>query len=155
MDWEIIFWVVVAALAFVGEVLSMSFFLVFFAIGAVVGVLAALLGLGTGAQVIGFIVASVASMVILRPKIVNRLSFAKSEGYESRAITGKSGVVTEPIEPDGSGTVRIGSGEFWTARSLYGNGKIEKGVKVRVLDTDGLTALVESVEIEETEGGRL
>jgi membrane-bound ClpP family serine protease len=45
----------------------------------------------------------------------------------------------------------VGSGEFWTARSLYPGEKIEKGTKVRVLDTDGLTALVDTVE---TEGGR-
>ncbi len=152
VDWEIIFWVVVAALAFVGEVFTVSFFLMFFAVGAVVGLLAAFLGFGIGAQVVGFILASLLSMVVLRPRLVNRLSLASSEGYESKRITGKSGVVTEPIEPDGSGTVRIGSGEFWTARSLYGNGTIEKGTKVRVLDTDGLTALVESIEVE---GGRL
>ena len=42
----------------------------------------------------------------------------------------------------------MGSGEFWTARALYSGEGIEKGAKVRVLDIDGLTALVEPVENE-------
>jgi membrane-bound ClpP family serine protease len=45
--------------------------------------------------------------------------------------------------------VRVGRGEFWTARSLYPDEKIERGTKVRVLDTDGLTALVDTVEKKE------
>jgi membrane protein implicated in regulation of membrane protease activity len=47
--------------------------------------------------------------------------------------------------------VRIGSGEFWTARAVYPEQGIEAGTRVRVLDTDGITALVEAVEIEEGE----
>ena len=45
--------------------------------------------------------------------------------------------------------VRIGSGEFWTARALHPDEMIERGARVRVLDTDGLTALVDTVEKEE------
>jgi membrane protein implicated in regulation of membrane protease activity len=92
-------------------------------------------------------------MVVLRPALVHRLSFRGSEQYERHdAVTGKSGVVTTSIEPGSSGTVRIGSGEFWTARAVYPEQRIESGTRVRVLDTDGITALVEAVEIEE--GGK-
>ena len=152
MDLDIIFWAVLAALAFAGELLSVSFFLLFFSLGAVVGLVMAFAGLGPVAQALGFIAASVLSMVILRPALLNRLALRSGEGYAGhRGITGESAVVTETIEAGGKGTVRVGSGEFWTARSLYPGEKIEEGTRVRVLDTDGLTALVESVE---TEGGR-
>ena len=71
------------------------------------------------------------------------------ERYVSRPlITGKSGIVTNTIEPGASGMVRIGDGEFWTARSVYLDQRIEVGSRVRVLDTDGLAALVESIEAE-------
>jgi membrane protein implicated in regulation of membrane protease activity len=91
-------------------------------------------------------------MAVLRPALMHRISFRGSERYESRnAVTGRSGVVTDRIEPGGSGTVRIGSGEFWTARSVYPEQGIEAGARVRVLDTDGITALVEAVGIEEGE----
>lgn len=149
---DIVFWAVLAALAFVGELLSVSFFLLFFSLGALVGLGMASLGMPLVAQAIGFVVASALSMVILRPAIMHRISFRASEQYEGRgSIAGKSGIVTNAIEPGGSGTVRIGSGEFWTARSVYPEQGIQAGVRVRVLDTDGVTALVEAVGIEEGE----
>jgi membrane protein implicated in regulation of membrane protease activity len=147
---DIIFWAVLAALAFAGELLSVSFFLLFFSLGAVVALVMALAGLGITAQAIGFIAASVLSMVVLRPALLHRISFRASERYVARGnITGKSGVVTSAIEPGGSGTVRIGSGEFWTARPDSPGQRIEPGTRVRVLETDGLTPLVEAVGIEE------
>jgi membrane protein implicated in regulation of membrane protease activity len=149
---DIVFWAVLAALAFAGELLSVSFFLLFFSLGALVALVMAFVGLGLVAQAIGFVAASVLSMVVLRPALVHRISFRGSEQYESRnSITGKSGVVTTSIEPGGSGTVRIGSGEFWSARAVYPEQRIESGTRVRVLDTDGITALVEVVGIEEGE----
>lgn len=148
---DIIFWAVLAALAFVGELLSVSFFLLFFSLGALVGLALAFLGVGLTAQAIGFVVASILSMAVLRPALMHRISFRGSERYESRNITGRSGVVTDAIEPGGSGTVRIGSGEFWTARAVYPEQSIGSGTRVRVLDTDGITALVEAVEIERGE----
>jgi membrane protein implicated in regulation of membrane protease activity len=150
LDWEIIFWVALAALAFVGELLTVSFFLLFFSLGAVVGLVAALLGFSITVQAVGFLAASVLSMVILRPTFLNRLALGGGESYLGhRGITGESAVVTEEIEAGGKGMVRVGSGEFWTARSLYPGEKIERGTKVRVLDTDGLTALVDTVEKKE------
>lgn len=150
---DIVIWAVVAALALVGEILTVSFFLLFIAVGAAVALAIALLGFGVALQVGGFVAASMLSMVVLRPALVRRISFQGSERYDSRgSITGRSGVVTSVIEPGGSGTIRIGSGEFWTARSLNPAQRIEPGAQVRVLDTDGLTALVETVEIEE--GGK-
>jgi membrane protein implicated in regulation of membrane protease activity len=149
---DIIFWAVLAALAFAGELLTVSFFLLFFSLGASVALVMAFLGVGLVAQAIGFVAASVLSMVVLRPALMHRISFRGSERYEGRgSIAGKSGIVTDAIEPGGSGTVRIGSGEFWTARAVYPEQRIDSGTRVRVLDTDGITALVEAVGVEEGE----
>jgi membrane protein implicated in regulation of membrane protease activity len=145
---EIVVWAVVAALAFVGEILTVSFFLLFLSAGAVAALLMGLLGFGVPFQIAGFIAVSVLSTAVLRPALVRRIS-QSSEIYEgSGGIVGKVGVVTGTIEPGGSGMVRIGGGEFWTARSLYSGQRIEPGARVRVLETDGLTALVEVVEVE-------
>ena len=150
MDWEIIFWAALAALAFVGEVLTVSFFLLFFSLGAVVGLVAAMFNLPLAVQAVGFVAASLLSMAVLRPALLNRLSLHGSEGYVGhRGITGERAVVTEEIEAGGKGMVRVGSGEFWTARSLHPGEKIARGTRVRVLDTDGLTALVDIVHTKE------
>ena len=151
-NFDAVFWAIVAALMFAGELLSVSFFLLFFAVGAAVSLVMALVGLGVGAQIIGFIVASVLSMVVLRPALLNRLALSGSEPYKGPGrIEGKKGVVTDAIESGESGMVRIGNGEFWTARTLYTGERIESGSRVRVLDTDGLTAFVEPVDSEEGE----
>jgi membrane protein implicated in regulation of membrane protease activity len=149
---DIVFWAALALLAFVGELLTVSFFLLFLSSGALVGLILASLDFGIAVQAVGFVAASALSMAVLRPALMHRISFRGSERYESRdSVTGKSGVVTDRIEPGGSGTVRIGSGDFWSARSLYPGEGIEPGTRVRVLDTDGITALVEAVGIEEGE----
>lgn len=150
LDWEVIFWAVLAALAFVGEVLSVSFFLLFFALGAVVGLLLAFAGVPVVGQVIGFVLASVLSMVVLRPALLNRLSLRNSERYVGRGgIEGRSAVVTNDIEPGETGMIKVG-GEFWTAQAIHPDEKIKSGSKVRVLDTNGLTALVAT--LDEVEG---
>jgi membrane protein implicated in regulation of membrane protease activity len=149
LDFEFALWAVVAALAFVGELVSISFFLIFVALGAAVALVIALSGAGIVAQIVGFVVTSLLSLVILRPVLASRLSSRGGERYVSRVvITGRSGIVTNTIEPGASGMVRIGDGEFWTARSVYPDQRIEAGSRVRVLDTDGLAALVESMEVE-------
>ena len=149
MDFEVILWAVVATLAFVGELLSISFFLLFFALGAAVALVIALAGAGIVTQIVGFVVAALLSLVVLRPVLTSRLTLRGGERYVSRAgIMGKSGIVTNAIEPGASGMVRIGDGEFWTARSVYPDQRIEAGSRVRILDTDGLVALVESMEAE-------
>ncbi|MGB3682993.1 MAG: NfeD family protein [Rubrobacteraceae bacterium] len=149
---EIILWALVAALAFAGELLTVSFFLLFFALGAAVSLVMALLGVGFAGQLIGFIVASVLSMVVLRPALLNRLALAGSEPYVGPGkLEGRRAVVTNPIEPGETGMVKVGNGEFWTARTLYTGEKLESGARVRILDTDGLTALVEPLEDREGE----
>lgn len=151
-NFDAVLWAIVAALTFTGELLTVSFFLLFFSVGALVGLVMAFVGFGITAQFIGFIAASVLSMIVLRPALLNRLALSGSEPYKGPgSIEGRKAVVTEPIEPGETGMVKIGNGEFWTARALYTGGRIESGVRVRVLDKDGLTALVEPLDDEEGE----
>ena len=149
-NFDAILWAIVAALLFAGELLTVSFFLLFFALGALVSLVMALAGLSLTAQAAGFIAASVLSMIVLRPALLNRLALAGSEPYKGPgSIEGRKAVVTEPIEPGETGMVKIGNGEFWTARALYTGGRIEPGARVRVLGKEKLTALVEPVDDEE------
>jgi len=148
---EVIFWAVVAALTLVGEVLSVSFFLLFFTLGALVGLGLAFLGAGVPVQIGGFIAVSVLSMLVLRPALLNRMALQSGERYEgSKGITGRSAVVTEDIEAGGSGTVQLDGGEYWTARAALPKRSLGKGERVRVLDTDGITALVDTLDERES-----
>lgn len=147
---EIIFWIVATVVAVVGEVLTASFFLVFFALGAVVALGLAASGFGLPAQIAGFVAASAVSLALLRPTVMHRLSSGSSERYERRGgLVGRSATVTAAIEPGGNGQVEVGGGEYWSARSAYGERRIEKGARVRVLHQDGLTVLVEPLGADE------
>ena len=147
---DVIFWIIATVAAVVGEVVTTSFFLVFFALGTVVALGLAVLGFGLPVQIAGFVLASAASMALLRPAVVHRLSLGSSEGYERRGgIVGRSATVTAAIEPGGSGQVEVGGGEYWSARAAYGDGRIGEGTRVRVLHTDGMTVLVEPWEADE------
>jgi membrane-bound ClpP family serine protease len=67
---------------------------------------------------------------------------ASPEGAVGRAVAlqpGAEAIVRRPIEPVGSVFV---AGEEWSARSADGR-PLERGVPVRVVRTDGLTAIVE------------
>lgn len=144
---EAIIWAVVSALTLIGEVLSVSFFLLFFTFGAVIGLALALLGFGIPVQITGFLAASVLSMLVLRPALLNRLALQSSEGYEgSKGIYGRSAVVIETVMADGSGTIELDGGEYWTARAALPRQEIEKGERVRILDTDGITVLVDRLQ---------
>ena len=147
---EIIFWIAATVAAVVGEVLTTSFFLVFFALGALVALGLAALGFGLPVQIAGFVAASAASLALLRPTVVHRLSLGGGERYGRRGgLVGRSVTGTVAIEPGGNGQVEVGGGEYWSARSAYGDRRIEKGARVRVLHTDGLTVLVEPLEANE------
>src|SRR5215208_1920305 len=79
LELEIILWAAVATLAFVGELLSISFFLLFFALGATVALVIALSGAGIGAQIMGFVFTSLLSIIVLRPVLTSRLSMRGGE----------------------------------------------------------------------------
>ena len=144
------FWIAATVAAVVGEVLTTSFFLVVFALGALVALGLAALGFGLPVQIAGFVAASAASMALLRPAVVHRLSLGGGERYERRGgLVGRSATVTAAIEPGGSGQVEVGGGEYWSARAAYGDGRIREGTRVRVLHTDGMTVLVEPLEADE------
>lgn len=147
---DLIVWVVVAVLAFAGEVITTSFFLIFFGLGAVVGLALAALGFGAVVQMTGFLLASVASMLILRPPLIRRLSFRNSAGYkmEQASMIGHRATVSSAIEAGSTGTVRTMGGEFWTARALDPSRNIKEGTQVRIMDADGFTVMVDPIELE-------
>jgi membrane-bound serine protease (ClpP class) len=73
---------------------------------------------------------------------IHSRGMASPEGAVGRAVAlqpGAEAVVRRPIEPLGSVYV---AGEEWSARSADGR-SLDRGVPVRVVRTDGLTAIVE------------
>lgn len=133
-------WMIAAGVLAVGEMLSLSFFLGPIAIAAVAAGLVALAGAGMALQLLVFIVASVASLAVLRP-IARRHTHAPARiRTGTAALVGEPAVVLERVDDHG-GAVKL-AGEVWTARTFDEDEAIEPGRRVQVIQIEGATAVV-------------
>jgi membrane protein implicated in regulation of membrane protease activity len=135
-------WLIVAAIATVGEILTLGFFLAPFAAGSLVGFVAALAGAGAAVQLILFALVTLLCFALLRPVARRHLRQPAQTRTNTAALIGRTAVVLEPIVNDEAvGTVRL-DGEVWTARSYDADETIEAGTRVQVVEIRGATALV-------------
>ena len=111
-----------------------------FAVGAVAGAASAGLGGGIVAQVVVFVVVSVALLVFVRP-----LAYRNRQRPEQRsgidALKGKQAVVLERVDGGAGGRIKLG-GEVWSARALESGRVFDPGQHVDVVEIDGATAVV-------------
>jgi membrane protein implicated in regulation of membrane protease activity len=133
-------WLIVAALLAGGEVLTSGFILGPLAVAAALAALAALVGLGVVFQVLVFIAAAIASVVLLRPIAVRHLRAPARVRTGTAALVGSRAVVLERVD-DVGGRVKIG-GEVWSARAFLDGQVMAPGARVEVAKIEGATALV-------------
>jgi membrane protein implicated in regulation of membrane protease activity len=132
----------IAFIAFLGvELITIGLASIWFAFGALVALIACMLGANTWVQLILFVVVSAASMLLVRPfalRFVNK----DVEKTNVEAVAGKTGKVTETINNiEGTGTVFI-DGLEWTARTEDDSVTIEKDTIVKVVRIEGVKAIV-------------
>lgn len=137
-DWVV--WVILAAAFAIGEVLTLGFLLGMFALAAVVAAVVAAVGGGLVLQLIVFIVASLASLALIRPIAKQHLRTPASIRTGTAALVGSKALVTERVD-DLGGQVKIG-GEIWSARAFMEGQVLEPGTRVEVAKIEGATALV-------------
>jgi membrane protein implicated in regulation of membrane protease activity len=125
------------------ELFSLDLILLMLAAGAIVGMVAAVIGLEGWVQVLAAVAASVAALGLVRPSVVKRLHAGPTLVLGHDALVGKTAVVVEQVSSQG-GQVRIG-GELWTARPYDDDAVIELGAKVDVFQIKGATAMVHKV----------
>ncbi|MCQ9135525.1 NfeD family protein [Streptomyces hilarionis] len=111
-----------------------------FAVGAVAAAVAAGLGLGVVAQVLVFIVVSVALIAVVRPIAIRHSRQRPQLATGVDALKGKQAVVLERVDGAG-GRIKL-AGEIWSARSLDGDRAYDVGQQVDVVDIEGATAIV-------------
>ncbi|MEU0301225.1 NfeD family protein [Streptomyces sp. NPDC006175] len=111
-----------------------------FAVGAVAAAVVAALGGGVVAQVLVFVVVSVALIAVVRPIAAGHRASRPGEATGIDALKGRQAVVLERVDGSG-GRIKL-AGEVWSARSLDGDQVFEPGRQVDVVDIDGATAVV-------------
>lgn len=111
-----------------------------FAAGAVAAAVVAALGGGIVAQVLVFVVVSVALIAVVRPVAARHRASASPHATGIDALKGRQAVVLERVSGSG-GRIKL-AGEIWSARSLDDDQVFEPGQQVDVVDIDGATAVV-------------
>jgi membrane protein implicated in regulation of membrane protease activity len=137
-DW--VYWMIAAGVLAVGEMVSLSFFLGPIAVAAAIAAVAALIGAGVALQLVVFITASAASLVVLRPVARRHLRTPGQLRTGTAALVGERAVVLERVDRDG-GQIKL-AGEVWTARAYDEDEVLEPGARVQVMQIQGATALV-------------
>ncbi|HVH65498.1 MAG TPA: NfeD family protein [Candidatus Acidoferrum sp.] len=116
------FWVFVAIVFAIAEVMTVALFAMFIAVGAVGAALVALLGFNLLVQAIVLGVLGVAGIFIARPYLVERLHIGRpplKSGADS--MVGQRAVLADPIGgEDKPGHVKI-AGELWPALTEDGS----------------------------------
>ena len=137
-------WVVfliIASLFAVGEMLTLGFFLAPFAVGALAGMVAELVGAPLALSFTMAIVVSVASLGVTRPIARRHRTTRPALRTGVDALVGEEAMVVQTVDNDANaGTVRL-AGEVWTARA-FDEQVIEAGRRVHVVEIRGATALV-------------
>lgn len=147
MDMTIkLIWLGLLLLFAIGEAVSVGLTSIWFAAGALVALIAALLGGPLWLQIVLFIVVSALCLLAIRPLAQKHLN-NKTEPTNADRVIGSEAKVTETIDNlQGTGTVTIG-GVVWTARS-QNDRLIPAGTLVRVLRIEGVKVYVEEVKEE-------
>jgi membrane protein implicated in regulation of membrane protease activity len=143
-----ILWLVVAVAAAIGEVMTVGLFLAAFAVAAVITAVLSIVVGSLAVQVAIFGALSLLGLGVFRPIAINALGWKQAEqisGPVSQThLMNKRAVVTRTVDGSG-GQIRIGEGEFWSARSFDPSDVMQPGAQVEVVLVDGLTALVAPV----------
>lgn len=140
--WET--WLGLSIVLGVVEMFSLDLIFAMLAAGAVVGMLAALVGLPVAVQILAALAASIAMLAIVRPAFVKRLHTGPELALGHGKLVGTRGLVTQEITGLTAGRIKVG-GEIWSALPYDEHLKIEPGETVEILQIKGATAYVHPV----------
>ena len=135
-----IVWVVIMVVFLVVEAATAGLTCIWFAIGALAALIAALFGAPIWLQLVWFFVVSVVTLYFTRPLVLKYVN-SRSQPTNADMVIGKEALVTEAIENvESAGAVAVG-GKVWTARSENGE-PIEVGSILTVLRIEGVKLIV-------------
>ena len=148
MNWDAIVWLVALIVFFMAEAATVTVVSLWFAAGALVALLASVLGAAFWLQGLLFLVVSIALLLALRP-ILRKYFTPKLTRTNMDAVIGSQGVVTADIDNiQGQGKIKLGGME-WTARSSTGE-NIPAGSIVKVDKVEGVKVFVTPVPVKQT-----
>lgn len=137
-----IMWFIAMVVFMVLELSTVSLTCIWFALGALAALIAALCGAPIWLQVVWFLVVSILALIATRP-LVKKYINDKTTPTNADMLIGQSCVVMEPISNlSETGAVKVG-GKVWTARSEDGT-IFAPGERVVAVRIEGVKLIVTS-----------
>jgi membrane protein implicated in regulation of membrane protease activity len=141
------FWLSLAIVLVVVEILTLAFYAAFLALGAAGAAIGSLLGVGPAFESVAFGVVAVGGIFLGRPPLMRWLAQRREPVLRSGAdsMIGQAAVLSEPIQgSDRPGHCRI-AGESWPAVTADGH-PLPAGTPVRVRALRRTVLVVEAEE---------
>ena len=136
-----IFWLIAMVVFLVVEGIVPGLVSIWFAAGALLALLAALLGLPVWLQALLFVLTSLVLLALTRP-LAKKYVNSRVTPTNADRIVGTDCVVTEEIDNlRGTGAV-LADGKTWTARMDTRDGRAPKGAVVKALRIEGVRLIV-------------
>ncbi len=136
-----VFWLIAMVVLLIVEAAVPGLVSIWFALGSLGALIAALLGAPLWLQIVWFILLSILSLILTRP-LVKKYVNSRVKPTNADMMIGKDCVVTEEIDNlKGSGAVSV-SGKVWTARMENENEQAQAGEVVKVLRIEGVKLIV-------------
>lgn len=133
-------WLAAAGVLALIEALTLGLTSIWFAGGAVAAGVAAFFGASLPAQILLFLLVSLALVLVTRPIAQKKLRIGR-EKTNVESIPGKTAIALEDFPRYGKGQVSL-EGQVWSAAAADGSQHIQKGEPVRVVEVSGVTLKV-------------
>ena len=137
-----VIWLSLFVLFLVIEIITMGLTTIWFAGGALVAFLVAVLGLGLGVQIIIFAIVSLALLAVTRPLAMKYFNQERQK-TGAELLIGQKALVIETLSSKGRVEVR---GQEWAAKTDAPEGKIPKNAIVVVEGIQGVKLIVRNGE---------
>ncbi|MBQ7144362.1 MAG: NfeD family protein [Oscillospiraceae bacterium] len=138
---NVIVWAGLTVLFVIVELATYGLASIWFALGSLVGLVAAALGGPIWLQIVLFAVVSAATLLLTRP-LAQKYVNSRTQATNADRVIGAKALVTEEInELAGTGSVRV-DGKIWTARSAD-DSVLPAGTRVVVKEIRGVRLIVE------------
>ena len=138
MDWVV--WLILMVVFLIVEACSVSLVSIWFTVGSLGALIAAMCGAKLWVQITVFLILSATLLACMRP-FVKKFIKPKITATNVNSVIGSEGFVTEDIDNlSARGQVKLG-GMFWSARSTSGD-PISKDTKIKVDRIEGVKVFV-------------
>lgn len=133
-------WLVIFIVLVIIELITINLVTIWFAIAAVFALLVDIITRNAMLEIIVFIVSSFLLLLLTKP-LIKKIKVKKVEATNLDMVINKVGIVTEDINQDKIGEVKV-LGKRWSA---YSNTELKKDEKVKILSIDGVKLKVEKI----------